>query len=130
MIRSLLLVLLLAALAAAEDPFVPLDLDQPAAPVTAASARAGWVTLTNQRLQLAGKSLRVALEQEGTCAVVLAPGVEKPRQARPILTGKGEHQALFKSVVAMGFSRLVVRNPDSRREWAARLEKGKAVLED
>ncbi len=130
MLRPLLIATLLAAAAAAQDPFVPLDFDAPTAPLDAAGARSRWVELTNQRLQLAGQARRVAMERDGQCAVVLDPGVASPRQARPILTGKGEFALLFKSVVGMGFTRLVVRNPGLRGEWAARLVAGKAVLED
>jgi hypothetical protein len=33
-------------------------------------------------------------------------------------------------VKALGFTRMVVRNPDTGKQWAARLERGKPVLED
>jgi hypothetical protein len=65
--RSILVVLGLAAVAVAQDPFVPLDLS--------------------------------------------APG--------PVL----------KSVTGLGFTRMIVRNPETGQAWAARLERGRAVLE-
>jgi hypothetical protein len=131
MVRSFLLCMILAGAVLADDPFVPLDFNAPAAAPDQAGARAEWVKVTNQRMAMAGKTLRVATAgPDGLTAVVLAPGVDKPRHAKPILTGKGDNAALFKSVAGLGFTRMVVRNPDSGKEWGARLEKGKAVLED
>lgn len=129
MVRACLLSLLLMAGAAAQDPFVPLNLDEHAGVLDRNGARRDWVRITNQRMELSGKPLRVALEGGGLTAVVLARGVDKPRQAKPILLGKGDHAGLFKSVAGMGFTRMVVRNPDNGREWAARLEQGRAILE-
>jgi hypothetical protein len=123
MVRAGLLCLLLAASVGAEDPFVPLQMD-------GNSARRDWVKVTNQRMEMTGKTLRVALEDGGATAVILVKGVEKPRHARPILTGKGEYAQLFQSVKALGFTRLVARNPDTLKQWAARLEQGKPILED
>jgi hypothetical protein len=121
-----------AMAAMAQDPFQPLDFNAQPGTVTANSARADWVKLTNARLEMAGRPLRVALEGEASnnTAVFLLPGAQKPRHAKPYLLGKGDGEALFKSAVAMGFTRLVVRNPETRKEWAARIDKGKAILED
>ena len=130
MVRSVLLCLVLAAGAAAQDPFKPLDLDGSSGVLDRNSARQDWVKITNQRMEMEDKTLRVALEGGGLTVVVLAKGVEKPRHARPILLGKGEHEGLFKSVKALGFTRMVVRNPDTGRQWGARLEQGKPILED
>ena len=90
-------------------------------------ARDNWVRITNQQFQLQGKAQRVAAE--GLTAVILMPGVEKPRHAKPILRGKDEHALLFRSILAAGFNRIVVRNPDSGAEWSAHLEQGKAILD-
>ena len=90
-------------------------------------ARENWVRITNQQFQLQGKAQRVAAE--GLTAVILMPGVEKPRHAKPILRGKDEHALLFRSILAAGFNRIVVRNPDSGAEWSAHLEQGKAILD-
>jgi|GEM_PF-1902648 hypothetical protein len=130
MVRAGLLCLLLAASVGAEDPFVPLQMDGNSAILDRNSARRDWVKVTNQRMEMTGKTLRVALEDGGATAVILVKGVEKPRHARPILTGKGEYAQLFQSVKALGFTRLVARNPDTLKQWAARLEQGKPILED
>jgi len=130
MVRTALLCLLLAAGAAAQDPFKPLDLSTSSPVLDRNSARLDWVAITNRRMEMTGKTLRVALEGQGLTAVVLAKGVEKPRHAKPILLGKGEYKELFDSMKALGFNRMVVRNPDSGKQWAARLEQGKPILED
>jgi hypothetical protein len=127
--RSILIVLGLAAVAVAQDPFVPLDLSAPGPVLDQAGARQGWVQATNQRMAMAGRSLRVAVEDRGQSAVVLTREVTRPRQARAMLTGRGEHVALFKSVTGLGFTRMIVRNPETGQDWAARLERGRAVLE-
>lgn len=120
-------VLTFALLGLPQEPFQPMDFSR-TAPVTGTSpAREDWVRVTNQRLEMSRSTLRVA--QEGLTAIVLAPGVDKPRHARPILLGKGEHQLLFRSIVGLGFNRILVRNPDTGKEWGARLEKGKPVLD-
>jgi hypothetical protein len=80
-------------------------------------------------MAMAGRSLRVAVEDRGQSAVVLTRDVTRPRQARAMLTGRGEHAALFKSVTGLGFTRMIVRNPETGQAWAARLEQGRAVLE-
>jgi hypothetical protein len=126
MLRSVL-ILACAASLQAQDPFRPLDFGNPPPVATKAQAREDWVKITNQRMEMTGQGIRVAME--GNTAVVFAPGVEKPRHAKPILLGKGEHLALFKSIVALGFERIVVRNPDKGGEWGARLEKGKPILD-
>ena len=127
MIHSAILGLLLLAFPQAQDPFQPLNLNPSPAVLTQPAAREDWVRITNQRLEMAGKRLRVA--QDGLTAILLAPEVQKPRHAKPLLLGKGEHELLFKSIVGMGFTRIVVRNPESGKEWAARIERGKAILE-
>jgi len=97
---------------------------------TTEGARADWVRITNKQFEMSGKSMRVAAEgADGLTVVVLARGIEKPRHAKPILLGKDEHALLFRSIVAERFNRIVVRNPDTGQEWAARLEQGKATLE-
>jgi hypothetical protein len=128
MLPSALLCLALAGTAGAQEPFQPLNLERQEGVLSKEDAQRTWVRLTNQQLELSGKAIRVATE--GFTAVILAPQVEKARQAKPMLLGKNEYQVLFRSIVGMGFTRLVVRNPDLGREWAARLERGKAVLED
>lgn len=130
MARPGLLGLLLTAGAFAQPPFVPLDLETNSAVLDRDGARQDWVKITNQRMEMAGRTLRVALEGGGLTAVVLAKGVDKPRQAKPILTGKGEYAELFGAMKALGFNRIVARNPDSGKQWAARLEQGKPILED
>jgi len=130
MVRSGLLCLLVAAGACAQSPFVPLDLDTNTAVLDRNSARLDWMKYTNQRMEMTGKTLRVALEGGGLTAVILAKGVEKPRHAKPILTGKGEYAELFGAMKALGFNRIVARNPDTGKQWAARLEQGKPILED
>jgi hypothetical protein len=125
MIRSALVYLLLAGSAVAEDPFVPLDLGGQASVVDRRSVRQDWIKTTNQRMAMSGKTLRVAMEGEGLTAVVLVRGVEKPRQAKPILLGKGEYASLVQQATGLGFTRLVVRNPETGKEWGARLEPGK-----
>ncbi len=130
MLRSTLAGLIVAGSLLAQDPFVPLNLGSPSVPAVDRSVRDSWVRETNLRFQMSGKSMRVAIGgQDGLTAVVTAPGVEKPRHAKPILQGKGEHELLFKSLLGVGFTRIVVRNPDLDKEWSARIEKGKAVLE-
>jgi len=130
MVRAGLLCLLLAAGADAQDPFKPLDLSANGPVLDRNSARQDWVRVTNQRMDMSGKTLRVAMEEADASVVFLAKGVDKPRQAKPILLGKGEYEGLFKSVKALGFTRIVVRNPDTGKQWAARLEQGRAILED
>lgn len=129
MLHSSFICLCLAAAVLAQDPFVPLKLDGTAPLPSRASAREDWVRITNQRMTMTGKTLRVALGDEGLTAVILVKGVTKPRHAKPILTGKGEFELLFRTVVAEGFNRMVVRNPDTGQAWSARLEQGKPVLE-
>ena len=94
------------------------------------SGREDWVKMTNQRMEMSGRTLRVAQAGDGLTLLVLVKGVEKARHAKPILLGKGEHGLLFKSAVAQGFTRMVVQNPDTGQNWSARLEAGKAILED
>ena len=126
MVPSFVMSLLLLGSPGVQDPFRPLDFNQAQGVPTRAGAREEWARITNRRLELANKTLRVAAD--GFTAVVLAPDVTRPRHAKPILLGKGEHELLFKSIAGLGFTRIVVRNP-SGKEWAARLEKGKAILE-
>jgi hypothetical protein len=130
MVRACLLGLLFTVCAVAQDPFVPLKLDGGAGVLDRSGARRDWVRITNQRMEMTGKSLRVAVEGAGMTAVVLSKDVKKPRHAKPILTGKGDYAGLFQSITALGFNRLVVRNPDLGLEWGARLEGGKAILEN
>jgi hypothetical protein len=130
MVRAGVLCLLLAAGAGAQNPFVPLQMDDDSAVLDRNGARRDWVKVTNQRMEMAGKTLRVALEDGGSTAVVLVKGLEKPRHAKPILTGKGDYAGLFQSVKALGFTRLVARDPDTGKQWAARLEQGKPILEN
>jgi hypothetical protein len=130
MFRACSLALLLAVGAAAQNPFVPLNLDQNTGVLDQNGARQDWVVVTNKRMEMTGRTLRVAVEGGGLTAVVLAKGVVKPRHAKPILTGKGEYGDLFKQVAGLGFTRLIVRNPDTGAAWAARLERGKPILED
>ena len=123
MIRSTLLSLIVMLPVIAQDPFQPMNTGGFMGTPTVKSARVDWVRLTNERFKMSGKSMRVAAEgPEGLTAVVLAPGIEKPRHAKPILLGKDEHALLFRSILAEGFNRIVVRNPDSGQEWATRLE--------
>ena len=128
MFRSTLLCLIALGAAAAQDPFVPLDLNAPKGVLDQAGARQDWVKLTNQRMEMAGKDLRVDVADNGLTAVILTQGVTRS-QAKRILAGKGEHLPLFRSVVGLGFTRIVVRNPDGKA-WGARLERGKAILDD
>jgi hypothetical protein len=130
MIRASSLALLLSVGAAAQNPFVPLDLSPSTGVLDQHSARQDWVVITNKRMEMTGKTLRVAVEGGGLTAVILAKGVEKPRHAKPILTGKGEYAELFKQVTGLGFTRIIVRNPDTGGVWAARLEQGKPILEN
>ena len=130
MVRSSVLCLILAAGAFAQTPFVPLTLDESTPILDVNSARQDWVQVTNQRMEMTGKTLRVALAGNGLTVVVLAKGVEKWRHAKPILLGKGDYKELFKSVQALKFTRIVVRNPDTGQEFAARLEKGEPTLEN
>jgi hypothetical protein len=130
MVRAAVLCLLLAAGAGAQDPFVPLQMDDSSAVLDRNGARQDWVKVTNQRMEMSGKTLRVALEGGGSTAVVLVKGLEKPRHAKPVLTGKGDYADLFQAVKALGFTRLVAHNPDTGKQWAARLEQGKPILED
>jgi len=126
MFRSALLSLLAVGMLATQD-MKPLQLDPlPGMPSTA-SARADWIRITNQRLQMSGKSMRVAAE--GLTAVVLSTEIRQSRQAKRVLLGKDEHALLLRSIVAEGFNRMLVRNPDTEQEWAARLEQGKPTLE-
>jgi hypothetical protein len=129
MLMAVSLCFFLAGPSAAQDPFGPLKLDGAIGIPSRASARADWVKLTNQRMEMSGKALRVAQGDGGLTAVVRVPGVEKPRHAKPILTGKGDYALLFKSIVAQGFQRIVVENPASGQTWGARLEQGKPILE-
>jgi hypothetical protein len=128
MFRRTLICLIALGAAAAQDPFVPLDLNAPKPVLDQAGARQDWVKLTNQRMAMAGKDLRVELADSGLTAVILTRRVTR-REAKRILAGKGEHLALFRSVVGLGFTRIVVRDPDGK-EWGARLERGKAILDD
>ena len=124
MLRPLVVSLFLGAAALAQDPFQPLDFSAQQAPLDARGARADWVKLTNARLQMAGRDLRVAAEQDGQTAVFLVPGVKRKGHAKSFL-GDKDGEPLFKSAVALGFTRLVVRNPDTRREWGARIDRSK-----
>ena len=130
MIRASSLALLLSVGAAAQNPFVPLNLNPNAGVLDQNGARQDWVLITNKRMEMTGKTLRVAVEGGGLTAVILAKGVEKPRHAKPILTGKGEYAELFKQVTGLGFNRIIVRNPDTGGTWAARLEQGNPILEN
>ena len=130
MIRASSLALLLSVGAAAQNPFVPLNLNPNAGVLDQNGARQDWVLITNKRMEMTGKTLRVALEGGGATAVVLVKGLENPRHAKPVLTGKGDYAELFQSVKALGFTRMVARNPDTGKQWAARLEQGRAILED
>ena len=130
MFRACSLALLLAVGAAAQNPFVPLNLDQNPGVLDQSGARQDWVLVTNKRMEMTGRTLRVAVEGGGLTAVVLAKGVMKPRHAKPILTGKGEYAELFKQVTGLGFNRIIVRNPDTGGTWGARLEQGKPILEN
>jgi len=127
LLQPALLSMFLLASPGAQEPFQPLDLDTTRGRVTRSEARVDWARLTNQRMEMANKGLRVIVD--GLTVILMVPGVEKPRHAKPILLGRGEHQLLFKSIVGMGFNRIVVRNPVNRKEWSARLEQGKAILE-
>jgi hypothetical protein len=130
-IRASSLALLLAVSAAAQNPFVPLNLNpNNTAVLDQNGARQDWVLITNKRMEMTGKTLRVALEGGGLTVVILAKGVEKARHAKPILTGKGEYAELFKQVTGLGFNRIIVRNPDTGGTWGARLEQGKPILEN
>jgi hypothetical protein len=137
MFRSLIIGCTLAVAGFAQDPFKPMDLkplDLGAGGgqvLDRSGARQDWVKITNTRMEMAGRTLRVALaDADGLTAVVLAKDVTRTRHAKPILYGRGEYAELFKSIVGLGFTRILVRNPDTRQEWAARLERGKAILED
>lgn len=128
--KSIALLLLSSLALLAQDPFRPLDLEHAKGVESRPNLRGDWVRTTNQRFELAGKAMRVAQAgPEGHTLVVTAPGIVKARHAKPILLGKDEHAALLKSALGLGFTRMVVRNPDGGEEWAARLEQGKAVLE-
>lgn len=111
-----------------QDPFKPLDFSAPPPVLTRNQAREDWVQVTNQRMVMANRPIRVGME--GTAAVILVPGVEKPRHAKPYLLGKDDAAALFKSIVALGFERIIVRNPANGKQWSARLDRGKAEIED
>lgn len=114
----------------AQDPFKPLDLDRASGVQPGPGLREDWMRTTNRGFELAGKTRRVALEgADRSIAVVLDAGVTKARHAKPILLGKDEHAVLFRSLLGLGFSRIVVRNPNSAEQWGARLEGNKAVLE-
>lgn len=136
MFSSLIIGFALASAGFAQDPFKPMDLKpldlNSGGPVLDRSgARQEWVKITNTRMELSGRTLRVAVaDANGLTAVVLAKGATRPSHAKAILYGKGEYAELFKSIVGLGFNRILVRNPDTRQEWAARLERGKAILED
>jgi hypothetical protein len=123
------LLLALPALAQSKDPFQPLDFSRTPGVLDQNGARQDWVLVTNKRMEMTGKTLRVELGDGGLTAVVKAKGVEKLRHAKPILYGKDEYKELFRSIVALGFNRIVVRNPDNGKQWAARLEQGKPKLE-
>jgi hypothetical protein len=126
MIKPFMLVV--AITLSAQAPFQPLNLEQAGIP-DRAGARADWIKLTNQRMEMSGRTLRVAQAGDGLTLLVLAKGVEKPRHAKPIFLGKGEHALLFKAAVTYGFTRIVVQNPDTGKNWSARLEAGKPILE-
>ncbi len=130
MVRRTLICLLLSAGAFAQAPFQPLDLSGNSAVLDQGGARQNWAKITNQRMEMSGKTLRVAVEGNGLTAVVLVKGIEKPRHAKPILYGKGDYAELFQSIKTLGFTRIVARNPDNGKQWAARLEQGKPILED
>jgi len=131
MIHALVMGLALAAAGPAPDPFQPLDLNAPGPLLDQAGARRDWVKITNTRMEMAHRTVRVDLAgRDGLTAVVLARDATRPRHAKPILYGRGEYAELFKSIVGMGFNRIVVRNPDTGQEWAARLERGRSILED
>ena len=129
MIMAAALCFFLSGSSIVQDPFGPLKLDGAIGIPSRSSAREDWVTMTNRSMEMSGKSLRVALGDDGLTAVVRVPGVEKPRHAKPILTGKNEYALLFKTIVAQGFNRIIVENPVSGQTWAARLEQGKPILE-
>jgi hypothetical protein len=128
MLKPCLLILAIGLGVGAQEPFQPLRLDAAATP-DRASARADWIRMTNQRMEMSGKTLRVAQAGDGLTVVVTTREASKPRHAKPILTGKGEHALLFRSIVAEGFTRIVVQNPDTGQTWSARLEGGKPTLE-
>jgi hypothetical protein len=126
MFRLLIFSMLLGVYSWAQDPFQPLDFSAQQAPLDSNGARADWVKLTNTRLQMAGRDLRVASEQEGRTAVFLVPGTRRKGHAKSFLGGK-DGEPLFKSAVALGFTRLVVRNPDTQKQWGARIDRAKPV---
>lgn len=128
--KALLLTAFLPLALAAQDPFKPLDLDRAAPVQSGASLRTEWIQSTNKRLELSGKAMRVATEgPEGTTAVILDATVAKARHAKPILQGKGEHAVLVKSLFGLGFTRLLVRNPQTGEQWGARIDGTKVTLE-
>lgn len=127
MIRTAMLCVILAGGAFAQDPFQPMDMGASPGVLNTGGAREDWARVTNQRLEMTNKRIRVA--QEGLTAIVLNPDAEKPRHAKPILLGKGEHELLLKSIAALGFTRIVVRNPGTGKEWGARIVNGKPVLD-
>jgi hypothetical protein len=136
MFRSLMVGVGLAAAGFGQGAFQPmdmkpLDLNSGGTVLDRSGARQDWVKITNARMEMANRSLRVAVAgTDGLTAVVLARDATKPRHAKRILYGKDEYAELFKSIVGLGFNHILVRNPDTRQEWAARLERGKATLED
>jgi hypothetical protein len=125
MVRPLLLATLLALPALAQDPFQPLDFSAQPGVQDVQGARADWVQLTNARLRMAGRDVRVAVEQDGQCAVFLVPTVRRQGHAKSFLNSKPDGESLFRSAAALGFARLLVRNPDSRREWGGRIDRSK-----
>jgi hypothetical protein len=136
MFRISMLGLALAVAGSAQGVFQPmemkpLDLNAGGQVLDRSGARQDWVRITNTRMEMAGRSLRVAVAgADGLTAVVLARDVTRYRHAKPILYGKGEYAELFKSIVGLGFNRIQVRNPDADGTWSVRLERGKAILED
>jgi hypothetical protein len=130
MLRATLLCLVVLGLSAAQDPFVPLDFNAPGGVQDQAGARRDWVKLTNQRMEMAGKDLRVDVADNDLTAVILVKGATRS-QAKRILAGKGEHQILLRSILGLGFTRIVVRDSqDNAKAWGARLERGRAILDD
>jgi hypothetical protein len=125
MVRPLLLATLLALPALAQDPFQPLDFSAQPGAQDLQGARADWVKLTNARLQMAGREARVAVEQDGQCAVFLVPKAQRKGHAKSFLNSRPDGESLFRSAAALGFTRLVVRNPDTRKEWGGRIDRGK-----
>lgn len=135
MFRSLIIALALGGAVLAQpapDPFQPLNLQASNGVLDRAGARRDWVKITNERMVTSNRTTRVEVEgADGLTLVVRIKDLKRYGDAKPLFKGKDDYAGILKAAQAYGFNRLVARNfDDPRKQWAARLEQNKVIVED